>query len=92
MASYKESVQTLEKNILQFREQIEVLRRKHGKELEEASQEKQDTLHMVEARVRKSIAMKDEVINSLKNQTEELKIKNCTLESLIEQQRQEFLA
>lgn len=43
---------------------------------------------MIEERVRKALTLKDELVNSLKLQLEDLGIKNAHLERLIDKQRQ----
>ncbi|KND04993.1 uncharacterized protein SPPG_00676, partial [Spizellomyces punctatus DAOM BR117] len=86
------TLRALADQIAEHDEKIAILQRKHRNEVEEVVNEKDQTVNLIEERVRKALALKDELVTSLKSQVEDLSIKNTHLERLIEKQRQELLS
>ncbi|KAJ3336674.1 Centrosomal protein of 131 kDa [Gonapodya sp. JEL0774] len=85
------TIESLREDLTALRTQLEVERCKYQQELEVASNQKENTLSLVETRVKKALGAKDEVIASLRAQVEELTIRCQNLERLIEKQRVELL-
>ncbi|KXS11603.1 hypothetical protein M427DRAFT_424659 [Gonapodya prolifera JEL478] len=71
--------------------QLDAERQKHLSDVSEANNQKEHTLQLVEARVKKALGAKDEMIGTLRGQVEELAIRCQNLERLIEKQRVELL-
>ncbi|KAI9103265.1 hypothetical protein DFS34DRAFT_360468 [Phlyctochytrium arcticum] len=72
-------------------QELDTLRQQQRCEAERISQEKDETIRLIEVSVRKALTTKEQVVSGLKSQVEELGIKNSHLERLIEKQRQELL-
>ncbi|KAJ3116673.1 hypothetical protein HK098_006523 [Nowakowskiella sp. JEL0407] len=82
----------LRDQIQNYPQQIESIRKMHQAELEQQEKEKETALNIVESKVRNTINAKDEIIQSLRTQIEELTIRSGHLEKLIDKQRQELLS
>ncbi|KAJ3202161.1 hypothetical protein HDU67_000755 [Dinochytrium kinnereticum] len=72
--------------------EVELIRRESKASLEAAVREKESALSLVEERVRRALAAKEEQCRRLKGQVEELVSKNRHLGELIEKQRMELLS
>ncbi|TPX42150.1 hypothetical protein SeMB42_g05266 [Synchytrium endobioticum] len=92
LATLQSEVKSLGDQFATQSSQMEVLRRKHGHELELVGKEKDEALAKLEARVHKTIQTKDEIITSLRSQVEDMSIRSTHLEKLMEKQREELLA
>ncbi|KAJ3397510.1 Centrosomal protein of 131 kDa [Lobulomyces angularis] len=91
-----EKKEQLNKNLQQeidnFKNQLDILQRKHQNEMIEITKQKESTFSIVEEQVKKTVAGKEEIINSLRLQIDEMLIKNNHLEKMIEKQRRELLS
>ncbi|RKO94547.1 hypothetical protein BDK51DRAFT_29486 [Blyttiomyces helicus] len=86
------ALQSLNETLAAHDSQLEALRRRHERELEDLAGEKDRTIRIIEDKVRKTVALKDDIVASLRSQVEELGIRSGHLERLIDKQRKELLS
>ncbi|KAJ3324883.1 Centrosomal protein of 131 kDa [Blyttiomyces sp. JEL0837] len=87
-----EQVAALQGRNLSLMSQIESIQTRHKEELEDIMKEKESSLNIVEERVRQTLAFKDDIVKSLRQQIDDLTMRNSHLNQLLEKQREEFLA
>ncbi|KAJ3299847.1 Centrosomal protein of 131 kDa [Borealophlyctis nickersoniae] len=92
LANKDAALRTLADQVAAHEEQLEIMSRKFRHEMDEVVNEKDEAMRLIDERVRKTVALKDEIISSLRTQVEDLSIRNTHLERLIEKQRQELLS
>ncbi|KAL7750185.1 hypothetical protein RI367_004358 [Sorochytrium milnesiophthora] len=85
-------VQSLHNQLSKHQKELDGIRAKCNQELEAVQKDKENALQMIESKVRHTVSGKDDTINTLRTQLEELRIKNAHLELLIEKQRKELLS
>ncbi|TPX58588.1 hypothetical protein PhCBS80983_g03012 [Powellomyces hirtus] len=82
------ALHAMTEQIAHHNQQLEEMQNRHRHDIEELIKEKEQTVHLIEERVRKALNSKDQLLTSLQSEADDLSIKNAHLERLMEQQRQ----
>ncbi|ORZ39284.1 hypothetical protein BCR44DRAFT_1540004 [Catenaria anguillulae PL171] len=97
-ASVRDELQHRDQLISSLRHEMDRVKGQLAQQQREANdrvasvqQEKMDTLNMIEDRVKKTIATKDQALAEMREQMEEMRMRNGQLELLLERQRKELL-
>ncbi|OUM68672.1 hypothetical protein PIROE2DRAFT_3511, partial [Piromyces sp. E2] len=88
----KSNIDILNEQLNSQKAQTELLKKKNQQDIENINKEKEMALQLVEEKVHQALATKDEVILKLKDNIEELTLRNRYLEGMIEKQRIELLS
>jgi RNA processing factor Prp31 len=88
----EQMVQDLTGQIGSLQSRANEITSRHEAEISTIVQEKESTLSIVESQVKKTLAGKEDTIQSLKRRVEELGVQNSHYEEMIETQRSEIVS
>jgi len=88
----KSNIDLLNEQLNSQKAQTELIKKKNQQDIENLNKEKDMALQLVEEKVHQALSSKDDVIIKLKENIEELTLRNRYLESMIEKQRIELLS
>jgi hypothetical protein len=88
----KSNIDLLNEQLSSQKAQVELIKKKNQQEIENINKEKEMALQLVEEKVHQTLSSKDNVILKLKENIEELTLRNRYLEGMIEKQRIELLS
>ncbi|ORX48635.1 hypothetical protein BCR36DRAFT_584197 [Piromyces finnis] len=88
----KSNIEILNEQLNSQKAQTELLKKKNQQDIENINKEKEMALQLVEEKVHQALATKDEIILKLKENIDELTLRNKYLEGMIEKQRIELLS